>query len=442
MPNGQLISSQPIVAIIVAVALFAIGLAIIRRVVESEGDEWLSKALIACLIVHLICAPLQIWIVDHLYQGIADYNRYDSQGALLAPGFRHLDFSLAPGHLKGIVSDGSVSIVAGVVFAITGANQAAGFLVFSFLAFVGIVFFYRAFTLTFSGVGSRRYAKLIFFLPTLLFWTSDVSKEALMTFLLGVTAYGCARVLAHRSGGYWLIIASSVGGAFIRPNQTLLAVGAFTIAMIFRPVSPTVKGEAPRRTFGLILMAAMVGAGIFVTLHFMPGLNGSLNLTSIAKNNSGTGAGFGSSGVTYSSSPLKYPNDVFVVLFSPLPINAHGGGQWFAALQNSVLVAVILTSFRQLRMVPRAAFARPYAMMCVIFVAAFCYFFASLGNQGLITRESTVVLPFVLVPLCIPRGPRHRPPRYVWELRHRERVARRKALALRPNVRPRRPARA
>jgi len=110
-----------------------------------------------------------------------------------------------------------------------------------------------------------------------------------------------------------------------------------------------------------------------------------------------------------------------------LPVNAHGGRQWFAALQNSVLVAVILASFRALR-IPRTAFARPYVMMCVLYTVAFCYFFAALGNQGLITREATVVLPFFLVPLCIPRGPRHRPPRYVWELRHGDRVARRRAL--------------
>jgi hypothetical protein len=103
-----------------------------------------------------------------------------------------------------------------------------------------------------------------------------------------------------------------------------------------------------------------------------------------------------------------------------------------AALQNSVLVAVILASLRQLRILPQVAFARPYVvMMCVLYTAAFCCFFAALGNQGLITREATGVLPFFLVPLCIPRGPRHRPPRYVWELRLRDRIARRRALARR-----------
>jgi hypothetical protein len=434
MPNGQL-SSQPIVSFAVAVVLFAIGRVIIRRTAEAEGDPWLAKALTVCLLLHLISAPLEIWVVDHLYDGIADYNRYDSQGVLLAPGFRHLDFSLAPGHLGGIVADGSVSIVAGVVFAIVGTDQAAAFLVFSWLSFIGIVFFYRAFTLTFSKAGGHRYGYLLFFLPALIFWTSDVSKEALMTFLLGLTAYGCARILAHRRGGYWLVLAASVGGIFIRPNMQMLALGGFTIAMIFRPMSSSVQLEGGRRTAGLVFLGALVGVAFFVTFHFLPGTqSSSLSLSTVNYNNSAAGNGgsygFGSS-VSYSANPIFFPRDVFVVLFDPLPINAHGGGEWLDAVENTLLVGAVFASLRHLRILPRAALARPYVIMCAIYTAAFAYSFAALGNLGLITREATVVLPFFLVLLCVPRGPRHRPPRYVWELPRHVRIARRRAQARR-----------
>ena len=70
-----------------------------------------------------------------------------------------------------------------------------------------------------------------------------------MFFLLGLTAYGCAGILAHHGrGNYLVVIACSVGGAFIRPNETLLALGGFTFAMLFRPVNPNVRFEGPRRT--------------------------------------------------------------------------------------------------------------------------------------------------------------------------------------------------
>jgi hypothetical protein len=440
MSSGPIIPSPPVVAVFVAVVLFVLGRAIIRRLAEAEGDPWLGKVLTVCLLLHLICAPLQIWVVNHLYQGIADYNRYDSQGALLSNGFRHFDFSLAPGHLGGIVSNGSVSIVAAVVFAIIGVNQVGAFLIFSWLSFIGIVYFYRAFSVTFGGAGRRRYGYLIFFLPTLIFWTSDVSKEAIMTFLLGLIAYGCARILRNR-GGYLLVIVSSAGGVFIRPNEVLLALGGFVLAMLLRPANPTVKLEGSRRTVALIVVGAMVAAAVFVTLHFLPGVNGSISLNQISHNNStGVGAGFGSSNTGYSSSILSYPKDVYTVLFDPLLFNAHSGGQLITGLENTILLVVLLASLRQLRMVPRVVLARSYVAMCLFFTAAFLYAFAALGNLGLITRERTAMIPFLLVLTCIPLGPRHRRPRYEWELPRRVRIQRRKALARRGAAAAPRPA--
>ena len=430
-PYTGTIGSNPIVVAVVAVVLFVLGRRVIRGIVKAEGgDPWLAKALTACLVVHLLAAPLQIWAVNHLYGGIADYTRYIYRGASMASSFRHFNFTLPPG-LGGIVDNGSISIVAAGLFALVGINQTAAFLIMSFLSFIGITCYYRAFTLTFGGAGNRRYGYLIFFLPSLVFWTADVSKEAIMIFLLGVLTYGCAQVLA-RQGGYraWLMIVASCGASlFVRPNETLLVLGGFTIAMIFRPSSASVKFEPGRRTVSLVLLVTLVSVVMFLTLHFLPGLHGSVNLSSINKNNQGGGTGFGSSGVAYSQSPLYLPKDIYVVLFDPLPFNAHGNGELFQALQNTVLLVMLVVGLRSLRILPRAAFSRPYLIMCFVYGVGFCYFFASLGNLGLIAGEATVMVPLYLVLLCIPRGPRRRPPRYIWELTRRQRAARRRAVA-------------
>ena len=95
-----------------------------------------------------------------------------------------------------------------------------------------------------------------------------------------------------------------------------------------------------------------------------------------------------------------------MVLFDPLPINAHGSSQLIAAAENTVLLGLILASLRQLRIVVRASFARPYVLLCLVYSLGFMYAFAALGNLGLIERERTMLLPFLLVLLCIPRGPK------------------------------------
>ena len=62
------------------------------------------------------------------------------------------------------------------------------------------------------------------------------------------------------------------------------------------------------------MLGSMLGVAIFVTLHYLPGTNGSLSLTQISKNNnSGVGNGFGSSNLSYSPGILHYPQDIYAV---------------------------------------------------------------------------------------------------------------------------------
>jgi len=117
-----------------------------------------------------------------------------------------------------------------------------------------------------------------------------------------------------------------------------------------------------------------------------------------------------------------------------LPFNAHGSGEYAAALENMVIVGVIVASYRQLRILPRAAFARPYVMMCLVYSIIFLYAFAALGNLGLIYRERVMLLPFLMVLLAIPRTPKGRPPMYEWEYKRKDRKRFRAAMIQRERM--------
>ena len=418
-------ASNPITALIVFAVLIGVSRPIIVRVAGAEAKPWLVSVLTASLLLHLLCAPAQIFVVDHFYHGVADWVRYDSEGGRLAPGFRHLDFSLAPGQLRGIVNDGSVSIAAAIVFVFVGTNQLAAFLVFAWLSFLGAILFFRAFSLTFPGADTRRYAYLIFFLPSLLFWTAEVSKEAIMSVALGLVAYGVAKVIARQRGGYLLALPGIAVGILIRPNELLLIVAGFTVAMMVSSTSGR-RGEGSRRLVSLLFFGLILVLSAFVTVHYLGHASGSLSLNQVQANNVGNG---GSGGIPYSTSPISYPRDIYEVLFNPLPFNFHGFGELIAAGENTIILVILLASLRQLRMVPRAAFARPYVMMCAVYSAAFIYTFAALGNLGLIERERTLLFPFLLVLVCIPLSPKGQPPRYAWELRRRDRKRLQAAIA-------------
>jgi hypothetical protein len=434
---AAVIGSNPLIALLVAVILFGLGRVILQRVAFAEDNPWLAKILTISLLLHLLAAPAQIYVVNHFYHGIADYIRYVHQGALLAPDFRHFNFSLANANVRQIVNDGSVSIATGIVMAIVGVNQLATFLVFSWLSWIGAIFFFKAFSLTFAGSDHKRYARLLFFFPSLIFWTADVSKESIMMLALGLIAFGSAKILARRRGGFSLVVPGVAIAAYIRPNELLLMLAAFAVAMMVPSAAVRQNLGGLRRMIGLIFLGSLVGISIYFTLHYLHGgPGGQLSLQQTNANNQGVGAGFGSSGVPYSTNLATYPRDIYEVLFNPLPYNAHGTGERVAALENLILLGVILTSLRHLRLVPRAAFARPYVLMCTAYSLVFIYTFAALGNLGLIERERVLVFPFLLVLLGIPRTPREKRFRYDWELRRRARLQRRAEIERLRSSRP------
>jgi hypothetical protein len=429
---GPRIPSSPIGGALVALVLFGVSIPIIRRVVRKEQDPRLRAVLVWSLVLHFLAAPAQVFIVNHVYHGVSDFTRYVHQGTLLVPNFRAAHFTLAGSGVHTVLGDGSVSIAAGAVFTLVGVNEIAGFVFFAWLSFLGSIAFYRAFSTTFPEADRRRYALLLFFLPSLIFWTSDVSKEAIMTISLGIAAYGAARVLARQRRGYPLVVLGSLMGVAIRPNELALFVGAFTIAMFFRRRDPSQNlGGLRRLSTLLVLVAAMTVLGV-LTVKFLHTSNGSVSgvLHQIGSNNTGQGAGFGSSNVAFSADPLLYPRDVYNVLFDPLPITARSSVQFVAAIENTIILVLVLTSLRRLRVMFRAARARPYVMLCLAFSAAFLYAFAALGNLGLIERERVVLFPFFLVLLSIPLSAKGEEPQYPWEQprpkrrdRHRAQIA-------------------
>ncbi|HTU37559.1 MAG TPA: hypothetical protein VMF35_06045 [Acidimicrobiales bacterium] len=413
------------VALVVAALLAWLGVLIAKRVARFDTYSALAKLMIASVLLHLICAPLQIFVVDHFYGGVADWLRYDHQGALLADLWRNGHFTLAGSGVNGIVGNGSVSIAGGVVMTFVGPDQLAAFFVCSWLAFVGTVFFYLAFRATFPRADRRWYAILIFLFPSLLFWTADVSKESFMLFGLGLTAYGIALVMVGQRTGYLYMVLGSALSLVIRPNELVILAVGFAIAMLFRAATGRVSGSLrrPRNAFTMgavfVFVAAAVIISTYEAAHFLhtitnTGIGNSLNR--LSANNQGVGAGFGSSSVTYSSNPLWYPRDVYTILFDPLPFSAHSVTQLFAGGENTLILVVVLVSLPRLRYLPRLCLQRPYVFTALFYSVVFVFAFAALGNLGLITRERTLLLPFLFVVLAFPVARSGAEP-YPWQRR-------------------------
>jgi hypothetical protein len=414
--KSQRVGTDLLAALLVAVVLFWLGRSIAISVSEHDPFPALRTVMIVSVALHLASAPLQVFVVDHFYGGVADWLRYDHLGALMADNVRHGHFTLAgTGIGQHFINDGSVSFYGGVIMTLIGPNQLGAFFVSAWIAFVGTVFFYKAFTVTFPGVDRRFYAKLIFLFPSILFWTADVGKESVMLFALGLTAYGMAQIFVGINRGYLYALIGGAIGIIIRPNELALMVGGFAIAMVVRSMyGVQTPGDPPRRRGGIRAVGSFIFVAVAVVLvayeakHLIhpltTGKNGGITgaLSNLSKGNTGTGAGFGSSNIPYSSNPLTYPRDVYTVLFDPFWFNAGSVTQIIQSVENTLIFGVLVYSFGRLRYLFRVCVQRPYILMCLVYTGLFLYAFAALGNLGLITRERTLVLPFLFALLAFP----------------------------------------
>jgi hypothetical protein len=399
---------------LVAAFLWVGTVPIAKRVARSERDPGLYKLLMWAVSIHILFAPLSSWVIDHFYGGLTDYHKYIGQGVILGQNFDSFQFTLSGTHLTSPVGAGGVAIGVGIIFALIGANQLGALFVFGWMAFLGSVCFFRAFSITFPEAQHRRYALMIFFLPSILFWTAGVSKESIMYASLGIAAYGAARILRNRPGGVVLLAIGAALGLYVRPQELLIFLAATGIAVVFR------EGERGQlRGFRRIGILILMGGLTIVALNLTKHISGVFALQQV--NNNNATAGNSVSAVPYSSNPAKWPVDLYYVLFDPLFVNAHGSGQRVASVENFVLITLMITSWRRLRYVLRAAFMRTYVLASILYCGVWIYSFSALGNLGLIGRERVLMLPFFLVLLCIPVAPKGKPKQFPWELSRRRR---------------------
>jgi len=409
------VGSDPFVAVLVAIIVLMVGLAISRRVAQIEGDQRFVKLLMLSLVLHILCAPAQIWVVDHIYHGVADYTAYVNRGASLSSNLRSGNFSFANTNIPGWTGDNVIYIISGIVETIVGPDKLAEFIFFSGVAFVGEVAFLRAFSTTFPEVNPRRYALLLFFLPSILFWTADASKETIMIVTLGVASYGAARILMRQRGGYRFLLPGLFFGVFLRPDEVVLLLVGFAAAMMFRVRDTQQRMKNLRRVLTVVFVLGALAGAQYLNSHVFHE-TGSISsvLQQVGKNNSVTSEG-SSVVLGYSANPLYFPKDVYTVVFDPLPFTAHGKSELLAGLENLVIVVIILSSLRQLKCLIRACRLRPYVLLCTIYSLLFMYAFAALGNLGLIYRERTLLLPFMLVVLSIPVSKKDSESQFPWE---------------------------
>jgi hypothetical protein len=396
------VGASTVVGLLVLGAGVVALLFLFRRMVKREPDPVIARLIVAGFLAKLVGSASRYYIMGDLYGGRGDFQRYTENGQQLAAMIRS---GTLPEQAKETGTP-FMDFLAGLLFTVAPPHVLVGFAVFSVLAFFGAYLFLQAFRIAVPDGAHRRYAWLIFLLPTMVFWPSSLGKEAWLVFTLGLASFGAARVLRRLPFGYLALAVGGVGVYLVRPHMAALFAVSFAAAFLLRFRDRTVRRGALGWVFGLVLVGLATGYAASNFGEQVPrdeSVQGSTVDQVFAETDRRTSQG----GSGFESRPVRSPADLahalVTVPFRPLPFETHNAQALVASLEGVLLVLLFFLSAPRLRTLPRAILRRPYIALASAYSLGFVVAFSNVGNFGILTRQRAQLFPFLLILLAVPR---------------------------------------
>ena len=400
-------------ALVVGPVIVLVTVPIVRRVFSGELAHLFPLAALG-IPAKIAGSCLRYWVAFDAYGGASDSASYHAYAAAAAEQIRSGNASLSAAIPRGT---GTVFIerLTTMVYTVFGSSKLAGFLLFAWMGYWGAVLFVRAACMAVPGLATTRYAALVFFTPTMLFWPSSIGKEAWICLCLGLASYGVALMVTRR-WRLWAIVltaAGIAGAGFGRPHFAALWAGALAVALLAGFVTGSSgRGAAGRMSTVFLLGLTVIGLLVVAaaTLKYLnpsevdeQGTPFTEQVSTIFQETERrTAAGDSSFTPVVIRGPVDWPEAVARTLTRPLLDEARDGSQMFTAIEMSLLVAWLAIGWRRLAMLPRLMARMPYLVFAVVVLVMFGLAFARIGNLGILARQRSLVTPFLLLLLCLP----------------------------------------
>lgn len=327
-----------------------------------------------------------------------DYYRV---GASLANSFRRLDFTVDTG--RSIPGTGSVRYLAGLVEVFTFEDEFATFVVFSLLGFIGSILFVMACRTALPAVDVKRYALLLLFWPSLVYWPSSIGKESVILLGLGAVAYGAAKLLRGDLHGLLITAVGMLGVALVRPHVALIAMTALVVAVVVgAPGRGTMSSVARVALVAALLVGGSVASDEVEALSDIDGLNPTGLAAALDLVNTRSSQGGSHFEAARIDDITEYPWGFVTVLFRPFPHEASSVAMLVTSIEALVLAALVVGAIPRLAAAARTIRSEAYVAYAVAFTVVFVYLFSALGNFGILARQRAMTIPLVLLVVALP----------------------------------------
>jgi len=347
-----------------------------------------AKLLWTALILKLLSAFAYLWVFVVYYKGTSDSLGYYHSANQVTESIKRLEKP----DLEFKFGSGFIAYLTGCIFLIIGTNLYAGFLIYSWLSFIGMYLFYKGFKIAFPYANHKLYLYLIFFFPSIVFWTSQIGKDSLMFFFLGLVAYSLASLFVRvRFRELLYLLIGLFSSLLTRPEIAVITA----VAVLFSIISSRIGRGISRIAISLILL--VVCYFIFIQSMSFMGIAeisyGSVKDKIQAESdvNYIGGSKFQN---TPATSLKQLPINVLNSLIRPLPWEVRNYLAFIASLE-SVLMFVLL--IRYLKSI-LSAIANLMNNRYIIFVVSYSFLvvigLSTIANLGLLVRQRVQLLPF------------------------------------------------
>lgn len=399
-------------ALMIAPVLAAVSVPLIRRLFSGELAP-LRPVAYAGLAAKVAGSTARYWVAFDAYGGSADAGRYHDFGKQFAGQMRGGErpwFDLIP---SGTGTQ-FLERLTGTVYTVFGSSRLAGFFVFAWLGFWGAAFAVRAATTAVPGLAQRRYAALVFLLPSMVFWPSSIGKEAWMLLCLGLAMWAGAELMSGGRAIRWLVWGGVglTGAALVRPHLAGMWLAAITVGLMASVFVRRVGGRQRSRgvTFA-VLGVALVSLTFVVSMairYLDPADEAEEapvtdRVTAIFEETERRSEQGGSGFETIRlGGPQTWPYAIVRTLTRPLPHEANSFATLLPAAEMGLLLVMGVVGWRRWRNVPSLLRTTPYVATAVVLLIMWGLAYVSIGNLGILTRQRSLVLPWFVLLWCVP----------------------------------------
>lgn len=389
--------------------LFVVTMPFLQRMLDRlEPDPVIRAIVMTGLAAKLLGSFARFFANEHVI-GHGDASLYHNVGTVLAGEFRRFVFSGPTVEVFFDRGPGTnfIRAATGTLYLITGSSITAGYVVYSYLSFWGLYLFYRAHRIAMPDGLRRRYALLVFFMPSMVFWPSSIGKEAWMITAIGLGTYGLARLLTYQRFGFLAIAVALAAMGIVRPHVAAIFTSGLVAGFALRRTRGR-SGGAVRKLVGLVLLALMAGI-LLARLQDFFGINEGLNAQAVFDETTRRSSQGGSEFTPVQpNSPIGLPWAIVTVMFRPFIFEANSAAAIVSALEGTLLLGFFIWNAPRLVRLPAQMFLRPFVGFATAYLLTFVYAFSAIANFGILVRQRTQLIPIALLIITVPlqRTPR------------------------------------